>query len=128
MEALFREILASPCAQHAAIPINGAASAAAQVSAGVEEKVGEVKEKGDADESAVVEWANEIEMQRMLDSMIMGIQGGEDGNNTLDLGMLDGMGMDLNVDLGLDMDLGMTFDGGVDYARAGWDVSGAGVF
>ncbi|KDR67592.1 hypothetical protein GALMADRAFT_161615 [Galerina marginata CBS 339.88] len=152
MEALFREILASPRASHAAVPVKGAAaqvSVSAIVGAGAEAAsggAGEAEEKKDgeaeaeaggdsssADESAVVEWANEIEMQRMLDNMIMGIQGDESGvmlDLDLDMDMSMGMGMGMNVDLGLDMDLGMAFDGGVgvEYARAGWDVGGAGVF
>ncbi|PPQ82455.1 hypothetical protein CVT25_007252 [Psilocybe cyanescens] len=141
MEALFREILASPRASHAAVPSKGAAAGVAQVTAaGVEGGVvvvgggAEQEEKGkgakaeehaDADEGAVAEWANEIEMQRMLDSMIMDIQGANE------LGVLDmgaGMGMDMNMSMGLDMDLGMAFDAGVDYSRAAWDISGAGVF
>ncbi|KAF8894361.1 hypothetical protein CPB84DRAFT_1748498 [Gymnopilus junonius] len=199
MEALYREILASPRASHAAMPVvkgvpasAGAASAAAQVSySGMEKE--EKKEGGDEERkkkeggeeghggvddddekqqregeerkanknvsenesAAVMEWANEIEMQRILDSMIMGISSADDfsatmndgSNNSMDLGALDlaqaglgiGMGMGMDVAMGLDMDLGMGFsEPGVDYLStlrtgAGWDglnlnLGGAGVF
>lgn len=86
-----------------------------------------------ADEQAVADWTHEIEMQQMLDSMIMGLNEGNEleGQN---LGLNMGMGMmelgNMNMDMGLDnMAMELNFDAGlVDYTGAGWGVGGASVF
>lgn len=176
MEALLREILASP---HAATQ-NTAEGAAAQVMAvggvdavvaggkveggeavsGVtvaeekseEEDIKEEKTTTASTDAAVAEWANEIEMQRILDEMIVltGLVGDASSTGTVDGAQAAGdvqMSMDdltateytnpelsLGLDLGLGMDLaGMGFN--MDFTTSGWDVDasmngmgGVGVF
>ena len=172
MEALLREILASP---HAATQ-DTAEGAAAQVMAvgGVdavvaggkveggeavsgatvaeenseEEDIKEEKITTASTDAAVAEWANEIEMQRILDEMIVltGLVGDASSTGTQAAGEVQ-MSMDdltateytnpelsLGLDLGLGMDLaGMGFN--MDFTTSGWDVDasmngmgGVGVF
>ncbi|KAF8149502.1 hypothetical protein B0H34DRAFT_802485 [Crassisporium funariophilum] len=63
-----------------------------------------------ADNSAVVDWANEIEMQRILDTMMMMSSGSE-----MDLGI----GMEYtSPELGLELELGMGDEFGMDFTTA----------
>ncbi|KAF8169665.1 hypothetical protein BJ912DRAFT_999223 [Pholiota molesta] len=149
MEALFREILASPRAQHAvAVRGEGAAQVTAAQSgaqgAGESEQadgpkdittinntktdtqITTVKEAETEEESAtaVAEWAHEIEMQRMLDDMVMMHGGGLDmGMDPLGLGAMDIGVVDIGLGMGIDMDFGIDMPYSLDHQHTG---SGAG--
>ncbi|KAF8187521.1 hypothetical protein BJ912DRAFT_970051 [Pholiota molesta] len=148
MEALFREILASPRAQHA-VAVRGegaaqvtAAQSGAQGAGESEQADGQkditidntktdtqtntVKEAGTEEESAtaVAEWAHEIEMQRMLDDMVMMHGGGLDmGMDPLGLGAMDIGVVDIGLGMGIDMDFGIDMPYSLDHQHTG---SGAG--
>ena len=125
MEDLFREILASPKATTAPLLSVADSSATEMMSIGsgasgggvseeVEAKGEEKGEKILVSETAsntAVDWANEIEMQSILDTMIlMSSSGGEDSQLDLGLGMefetpANSLGFDLGIEnLGFDMD------------------------
>ena len=131
MEDLFREILASPKSTNAPL-LSVADSSAAEVmfdsnvsgwgvngEAKGEEQKGEEAEKTlvsgvtetEADETAAVDWANEIEMQSILDTMMnMSSSGGEDSQLDMGLGMEfvtpeHTLGFELGIEsLGIDVD------------------------
>ena len=124
MEDLFREILASP--KPATAPLLSVADSCStemmsigsvggsEVSEEMEAKGEEKGEKILVSETAsntAVDWANEIEMQSILDTMIlMSSSGGEDSQLDLGLGMefetpANSLGFDLGIEnLGFDMD------------------------
>ena len=137
MEDLFREILASPKPTTAPLLSVADSSATEMMSIGsglsdrgVSEEVEGAKgeEKGEEDRKTLVstvtetgadnttsttavDWANEIEMQSILDTMIlMSSSGGEDSQLDLGLGMefeipANSLGFDLGIEnLGFDMD------------------------
>ena len=137
MEDLFREILASPKPTTAPLLSVADSSATEMMSigsdlsgGGVSEEVEGTKgeEKGEEDRKTLVstvtetgadnttsttavDWANEIEMQSILDTMIlMSSSGGEDSQLDLGLGMefeipANSLGFDLGIEnLGFDMD------------------------
>ncbi|KAF5328793.1 hypothetical protein D9619_011667 [Psilocybe cf. subviscida] len=131
MEALFREILASPRAGQAVVPTTVAAAPVAVSSEEhAEKETSEEETKTDIEttktetaqeqhEREVGEWATEIEVQRLL----------EFGSGAYgDLATM-GFDMDMNlpVDLGMDMplDLGMAMD--MDMSGFDFDLSGVSV-
>ena len=156
MEDLFREILASPKATNAPL-LSAADSSATEMmnigfesgmsGGGVNEEVegakGEEqkgKEEGktlvsivtetgadDTTSTTAVDWANEIEMQSILDTMIMlSSSGGEDSQLDMGLGMefetpANSLGFELGIEnLGFDMDLASIVGSGL--AGQSWDT------
>ena len=151
LEDLFREILASPKSTNAPM-LSVADSSAAEmkrIGSGVsgegvneeaegakgEEEKGEeegktlasiVKETGadDTTSIAAVDWANEIEMQSILDTMIMmsSFAGGEDSQ--LDMGFetpANSLGFELGIEnFGFDMDFASILSSGL--AAQTWDT------
>jgi hypothetical protein len=154
MEDLFREILASPKSTNAPM-LSVADSSAAEMKSigsgvsgeGVNEEVegakgeeqnGEeegktlvsiVTETGadDTTSTTAVDWANEIEMQSILDTMIMmSSSGGEDSQLDMGLGMefetpANSLGFELGIEnLGFDMDFASIM--GSSLAGQSWDT------
>ncbi|PPQ66470.1 hypothetical protein CVT24_007044 [Panaeolus cyanescens] len=118
VEALFREMLASPRAQSKDLPsaqveFEGSNVGGQSVELGKRKREDEVKETEtmkkeeesaitvapvDDTKTSVVDWANEIEMQRLLDSMIeSNVAANEAAAFGIDLGM--GMGLDVGFDM-----------------------------
>ena len=152
MEDLFREILASPKPTNAPLLSVADSSATEMMSigsgvsgGGVDEEVQgakgeEQKEEGkildsivietgadDTTSTSAVDWANEIEMQSILDTMIMmSSSGGEDSQLDLGLGMefetpASSLGFELGIEnLGFDMDFAAI--GGSSLAGQSWDT------
>ena len=154
MEDLFREILASPKSTNAPLLSVADSSAAEMMSVGsgasgggvneeVEGAKGEVQkgeEEGktlasivtetgtdDTNSTAAVDWANEIEMQSILDTMIMmSSSGGEDSQSDLGLGIefetpANSLGFELGIEnLGFDMDFASILGSGL--AGQSWDT------
>ena len=155
MEDLFREILASPKSTNAQL-LSVADSSATEMTSiesvvsggGVNEEVegaeGE-EQKGeeegktlvsivtgtgadDTTSTTAVDWANEIEMQSILDTMIMmSSSGGEDSQLDLGLGMefetpANSLGFELGIEnLGFDMDFASVVGSGL--TGQSWDTS-----
>ena len=154
MEDLFREILASPKSTNAPL-LSVAGSSATEmmnIGSGVggggvneevegaksEEQKGEeegntlvsiVTETGadDATSTTAVDWANEIEMQSILDTMIlMSSSGGEDSQLDMGLGMefetpANSLGFELGIEnIGFDMDFASIVGSGL--AGQSWDT------
>ena len=154
MEELFREILASPKSTNAPLLSAADSSATEMMSIGsgvsgggvnedVEGAKGEEqkeKEEGktfvsiateagadDTTSNTAVDWANEIEMQSILDTMIMmSSSGGEDSQLDLGLGMefetpANSLGFELGIEnLGFNMDFASIADSGL--AGQSWDT------
>lgn len=98
--------------------------------------------------TSVTEWANEIEMQRILDDMVMMNGSSGIGLDSLGLNMsMDNLGMDMDIgvvdmglgmgiDLGFGMDIGLGMDMGSGQpgvasttgGAAQWDGASVGVF
>ena len=153
MEDLFREILASPkstntpllsVADSSATEMMNIAFGSGVSGGGVDEKVERAKgeeqngeEEGKtlvsivtetkADDTTSVDWANEIEMQSILDTMvIMSSSGGEDSQLEMGLGMefvtpANSLGFELGIEnLGFDMDFASIVGSGL--AGQSWDT------
>jgi hypothetical protein len=146
MEDLFREILASPKSTNAPL-LSVADPSAAEVmlnssvsdwgvkGAQGEEQKGEEEEKTsvpvvietEADDITAVDWANEIEMQSILDTMMtMSSSGGEDSQLDMGLGMEfvtpeHTLGFELGIEsLGIDLDFASIVSPGL--AGQSWDT------